>query len=179
MAEIRKDPISDRWVIIQTDNPMRPDDFELDQEPASSGICPFCPGHEELTPPEITRAGSSGSGWTIRVVPNKFPALLRDEPLASKEAGPYSMLSGFGGHEVIIETPDHTQELQNLSDDQIRSLFRMYQSRAQLLQKDRRFRYILIFKNFGESAGASLAHPHSQLIAHPGLSSTIQAVCLL
>ena len=173
MPELRKDPITGRWVIIATDRAKRPSDFVRDKvEIRGSGFCPFCTGNEAKTPPEIIAYRSDGStrnapGWSLRVVANKFPALGIEGSLNRQGEGLYDKMSGVGAHEVIIETPDHQQTLAMLSPRQIEDVLWAYRDRILDLKKDRRFKYIMIFKNHGEAAGASLEHTHSQLIALP------------
>ena len=125
-----------------------------------------------MTPPEIAVRRSNGGeanspGWSLRVVSNKFPALRIEGNLNRVGMGVYDMMNGVGAHEVIIETPDHVKALSDLEPDQMVQLLELFKERSLDLRKDKRFRYLLIFKNYGESAGASLSHPHSQLIALP------------
>jgi UDPglucose--hexose-1-phosphate uridylyltransferase len=173
MAELRKDLVTERWVIISTSRGKRPSDFPPDiKENKGKENCPFCPGNEASTPPEIyaLRPGGGpkdGRGWEIRVVPNKYPALGIDFPLTKKGVGLYDQMSGFGAHEVIIESPDHEKTIEDLSVEEIRDVITVCQDRILDLHKDVRFRYVLLFKNEGPQAGASLSHPHSQLIATP------------
>ena len=173
MPELRKDPVTGRWVIIATDRAKRPSDFVRDRvEIRGSGFCPFCPGNELKTPPEIHAYRSDGSarntpGWTLRVVANKFPALGIEGTLNRQGEGLYDKMNGIGAHEVIIETPDHRMTLATIPIPQIEDVLWAYRDRILDLKRDRRFKYILIFKNHGEAAGASLEHTHSQLIALP------------
>jgi UDPglucose--hexose-1-phosphate uridylyltransferase len=173
LPELRKDPITGRWVIIATERAKRPSDFVREKvEIRGSGFCPFCYGNESKTPPEIIAYRTDGStrnspGWTLRVVPNKFPALGIEGSLSRKGEGLYDKMSGIGAHEVIIETPDHQKTLAMISPRQIEDVLWAYRDRIIDLKKDRRFKYIMIFKNHGEAAGASLEHTHSQLIALP------------
>ncbi len=172
MPELRKDPITGRWVIISTERGKRPSDFQVTSSKGKSGFCPFCPGNESTTPPEILsyrEIGSvpNGPGWSLRVVPNKFPALQIEGDLDKTGEGLYDRMNGIGAHEVIIETPDHHMTLSNLPLKKIEDLFWAYRDRIVDLTKDPRFKYILIFKNEGEIAGATLEHGHSQLIALP------------
>ncbi len=173
MSEIRRDPITDRWVIISTDHPYGPGDFELEHKPMLlPRTCPLCPGNEKLTPPEITvrphsASRGSSSPWTMRVIPNKFPALRVEGNLDRVGLGIYDMMNGVGAHEVIIETPDHTRTLSDFRSEEMLQLLELFRERSNDLRKDKRFQYLLIFKNSGESAGASLSHSHSQLIALP------------
>ena len=173
MPELRKDPITGRWVIIATDRAKRPSDFIRDKvQIHGSGFCPFCPGNETKTPPEIHAYRGDGSardtpGWSLRIVPNKFPALGIEGTLNRQGEGLYDKMSGIGAHEVIIETPDHNLTLATMPTRSVEDVLWAYRDRILDLKKDRRFRYILIFKNHGEAAGASLEHTHSQIIALP------------
>lgn len=180
MPELRKDPIVGRWVIIATDRARRPTDFIRERvQIRGSGFCPFCYGNESKTPPEILAYRSDGSrpntpGWTLRVVPNKFPALGIEGTLNRQGEGLYDKMNGIGAHEVIIETPEHRTTMAALPAAQIESVLWAYRDRILDLKKDTRFKYMLIFKNFGEAAGASLEHTHSQLIALPVVPKRVQ-----
>jgi UDPglucose--hexose-1-phosphate uridylyltransferase len=172
MSELRRDPIGGRWVIVDTDNPRKPEDFELEPFSWGGGTCPFCYGNESLTPPEIEVIRDSGtspntSGWQIRVVSNKFPALQIEGELARRGIGIYDMSCGVGAHEVLIEAPYHTKDIPDLTDEEVTNVIFMLCRRAQDLHKDKRFKYIMIFKNYGPAAGASLEHPHTQIVALP------------
>jgi UDPglucose--hexose-1-phosphate uridylyltransferase len=160
-------------VIISTDRARRPTDYVRERvEIHGSGFCPFCYGNEAKTPPEILAYRLDGGsrnapGWTLRVVPNKFPALGIEGSLDRQGEGLYDKMNGIGAHEVIIETPEHKMTLATLPVDHVEQVLWAYRERILDLKKDRRFKYMLIFKNHGEAAGASLEHPHSQLIALP------------
>jgi len=173
LPELRKDPITGRWVIISTDRGKRPMDFLRDQVVAGDPKnCPFCPGHESKTPPELLVYGRNGGGantpgWSIRVVPNKFPALKIEGELDREGEGLFDKMNGVGAHEVIIEAPDHTASLATIAERALEDVLWAYRDRMLDLKNDKRFRYVLIFKNHGESAGATVDHPHSQLIALP------------
>jgi UDPglucose--hexose-1-phosphate uridylyltransferase len=173
MPELRKDPVIGRWVIIATERSKRPDDFGSTEEtPQSADGCPFCPGNEAMTPPEILAYRNSDSrpnepGWRLRVVSNKYPALRIEGQLNRRGDGMYDMMQGIGAHEVIIETTDHTKTLADFGRGNIEEILWAYRDRILDLKKDSRFRYVLIFKNQGRAAGASLSHSHSQLIATP------------
>ena len=172
MPQLRKDPVLGRWVIIATERGKRPTDFAHDRERRRGGFCPFCAGNEDKTPPEVFAYREKGTkpdspGWSIRVVPNKFPALAIEGELKRAGEGMYDKMNGVGAHEVVIETPDHDAELAEQSVDGIAEILRAVQDRMVDLQGDTRFRYIQFFRNRGSAAGASLEHPHSQLIALP------------
>ena len=173
MPELRKDPITGRWVIISTDRGKRPTNFVRESViPHGKGNCPFCYGSEAKTPPELLVYGRNGGGantpgWTIRVVPNKFPALGIEGEMDKEGEGLFDKMNGIGAHEVIVESPEHGASLATLPERTIEDVFWAYRDRMLDLKNDRRFRYVLIFKNHGEAAGATLEHPHSQLIALP------------
>jgi UDPglucose--hexose-1-phosphate uridylyltransferase len=173
LPELRRDPITGRWVIIATDRAKRPTDFVREKvEIHGSGFCPFCYGNENKTPPEILAYRGDGSprnapGWSLRVVPNKFPALGIEGSLNRQGEGLYDKMNGIGAHEVIIETPEHNLTLATMPTQRVEEVLWAFRDRILDLKKDRRFKYILIFKNHGDAAGASLEHTHSQLIALP------------
>jgi UDPglucose--hexose-1-phosphate uridylyltransferase len=172
VPELRKDPITGRWVIISTERRKRPSAFRLNHvDQIDDAVCPFCEGNEQYTPREVLsyrRTGSAnGPGWDVRVVPNKFPALEVEGHLDRQGEGLFDKMNGVGAHEVIIETPDHTASLATMPAAAVERVLWAYRERVLDLKQDRRFRYILIFKNHGAAAGASLDHSHSQLIALP------------
>lgn len=172
MSELRREPVSGRWVIISSERAARPTDFKTTSQPTKGSFCPFCEGNEEKTPPEIMAYRENGSeanarGWRIRVVPNKFPALQIEGEQYKRGEGIYDMMNGIGAHEVIIESPKHIQSLTELDNRDVEDVLLCYRDRLIDLKKDRRFVYGLLFKNVGFSAGASLEHSHSQLIVTP------------
>jgi len=172
MSELRKDPVTNRWVIISAERGKRPTDFGVRLSPKKGGFCAFCSGNEYTTPPEIIAIRPSGSppntsGWSIRVVPNKFPA-LRIEPRLSKiSEGIFDTMTGVGAHEIVIEAPEHNVTLSTLPLKSVEDVLMVFYNRIIDLKKDNRFKYILVFKNEGEAAGASLEHSHSQIMALP------------
>ena len=173
MPELRRDPVVGRWVIISTERSRRPSDFpSTPSAPRGAGSCVFCPGQESRTPEEILAvrppaSAPNGPGWDLRVVPNKFPALRIEGELEPTGDGVYDRMNGIGAHEVIIETPDHGASLAALPVAKVVTVLEAWRQRMVDLQKDPRFEYVSVFKNHGEAAGASLEHPHSQLIATP------------
>jgi len=172
MPELRRDPITGRWIIVNTDKPKAPKDYNIEVQAKKSSTCAFCPGSEKLTPPEIVaytrvKREKDSPGWTLRVVPNKFPAMQIEGNLDKIGIGIFDKMNGIGAHEVIIENTDHNKEIPDRDEKDVHDLIWAYRDRSLDLRKDRRFKYILIFKNYGFSAGASLDHPHSQLIALP------------
>src|SRR5712692_969365 len=178
MPQLRKDPVIGRWVIISTERAKRPTHFEHRRIEPKSTRCPFCKGNEAMTPPEIMAYRPGGSsqgdaGWTLRVVANKFPALMIEGELDRRGEGLYDLMNGVGAHEVIIETPDHELNMGLLSEKQFEEVLWAYRDRILDLRKDKRFRSVLIFKNQGVEAGASMEHTHSQLIALPIVTRTV------
>ncbi|HER24241.1 MAG TPA: galactose-1-phosphate uridylyltransferase [Candidatus Atribacteria bacterium] len=180
MTELRKDPIIDNWVIISTERGRRPLDYKIKTEEKRKSNCVFCEGNEDKTPPEIFSFREEGTsentpGWKVRVVSNKYPALkMEDKKIVLKKDGMLSKMDGLGVHEVIIETPHHDKNIDNLTIDQIVLILKTYRQRYLDLSKDKRIKYILIFKNYGIDGGASLEHPHSQLIGTPIIPQRIK-----
>ncbi len=173
MSDLRRDPIVGRWVIVDTGHPNAPKDYEYETHgQKDTGVCPFCYGNESMTPLEIEsfrdmHTAANTPGWQVRVVPNKFPALKIEGNIDRKGLGIYDLSNGVGAHEVIIESPYHNKDIPDLLDEEVQQVISMLCHRTQDLIKDKRFKYIMIFKNYGPAAGASLAHPHSQIIALP------------
>ena len=171
MTELRKDPVVGRWVIISTERAKRPQEFPPEPAPRREGVCPLCPGSERMTPPEILGYRQGGQpndpNWTLRVVPNKFPALRIEGELGKAADGIYDRMHGIGAHEVVIESERHDVDLFDLPEKRFEEVLWAYRDRLLDLKKDSRFKSVLIFKNHGPAAGASLTHSHSQLIALP------------
>jgi UDPglucose--hexose-1-phosphate uridylyltransferase len=172
MSELRWDPLKMGWVIITNERWRRPRDFLVEREKVAISVCPFCYGKEEKTTREIFAIRATGSrpdssGWKVRVIPNKYPALRIEGSLDKRGVGLYDVMNGIGAHEVIIETPDHDRSLAELTPAEIVDVFKAYRARLLDLRKDPRFRHVLIFKNHGVEAGASIPHSYSQLIAVP------------
>jgi UDPglucose--hexose-1-phosphate uridylyltransferase len=173
LSELRKDPVTGRWVIISTGRQKRPSDFHLERTKIiREEHCPFCAGRESMTPPEVLAFRHNGHqpngpGWDLRVVPNKFPALQVEGSLDREGEGLFDRMTGIGAHEVIIESPEHHKSLATMSEPEIERVLWAFRERVIDLKNDRRFRYIIVFKNHGAAAGATLEHSHSQLIALP------------
>ncbi|MDD5136621.1 MAG: galactose-1-phosphate uridylyltransferase [Candidatus Omnitrophica bacterium] len=171
MNELRRDPITARWIIVPMDKETSVSDFVTEQHTKNKESCPLCYGSEMQTPPEIVAhrkyGGPNTPNWTVRVVPNKFPALRIEGELERQGVGMFDMMNGVGAHEVIVDTPDHFRDMADLTHAETEEVIWAYRARSLDLRRDNRFKYILVFKNYGRSAGASLEHPHSQLIALP------------
>ncbi len=170
MSELRLDLATGEWVIIATERARRPHDFtEQAIRPVETPreTCPFCPGHEAQTPPELYREPRGGP-WSVRVVPNKFAALAPDAgDFSPRSTDSFLRRAGRGHHEVIVESREHGAQLPTMSHGAITAVLRAYRARYQALRHDPDVRLIIIFKNYGEEAGTSLSHPHSQLVATP------------
>ena len=171
MSELRWDPLKRRWVIIATERGRRPLDFHKDSPQPPMVSCPFCYGQESRTPQEIFAIRPSGPpntpNWKVRVIPNKYPVLRVEGEVQSRGYGVYDVMDGIGAHEVIIETPDHDRGLADLSVIELTDVLRAYRARLLDLRHDFRLRYMVLFKNHGTMAGATLHHSHTQLIAVP------------
>jgi len=180
MTELRRDAITGNWVVIATERGKRPMDFARPDEIRRSGPCPFCYGNEGMTPPEVLayRNGSAPNspGWSVRVVPNKFPALSREiEKGEIENEGPYLHAPGAGGHEVLVESPRHDSTLGSHPLDQVELVLKAIKERILAYAEDPRIEYVQVFKNSGAAAGASLEHTHFQIIATPMVPGIIEA----
>ncbi|MEL6821466.1 MAG: galactose-1-phosphate uridylyltransferase [Calditrichota bacterium] len=176
MPELRKDPVVNRWVLISTDRDQRPTDFIASKKEQIRNSSPFLPGNEAMTPPEILslpRDRSPETPWTLRVVPNKYPAITNDGALKKISSGMFQALQGPGSHEVIIETPEDDRQTSELSDSDIFNLMQTYAERICAHKANSGIEYVQIFKNQGPSAGATLKHAHSQLLALPHVPQMI------
>lgn len=179
MPEWRKDPLVDRWVVIATERGKLPCDFKVPVDEKKGDRCPLCHGHEQDTPPEIIAFREKGThpdtpGWWVRVVPNKFPAVRIEAQGGVRRHGVYDVMDGLGAHEVVVETPDHQAYLDAQDERQFEEVIWAWQQRSLDLRRDTRLKYIQIFKNFGQTAGASLEHTHSQVIATPMVPVDVQ-----
>lgn len=175
MSEIRQDQATKRWVIMATERARRPHDLVRQQpaaekQPDYSPQCPFCPGNESLTPPELCRYGDgapNSPGWQVRVVPNRFAALSPEGEIAIREPYWFTNVTGVGAHEVIIESPIHNASPATMDTEQLTRGLVAAGERFTSLAQDRRLNYIAFFRNNGLAAGSSLTHPHTQIIATP------------
>jgi UDPglucose--hexose-1-phosphate uridylyltransferase len=176
MPELRQDPTTKEWIIIATERAKRPHDFRSTAkraaQPAYDEACPFCPGHELETPPEVLarreRGAANEPGWQLRVIPNKFAALLPEGSTTRRVRHDFFReMDGVGYHEVIVESPTHNRFIPAMERDEVEAILHAYRDRCVALREDRRVKLIMIFRNHGEAAGTSLLHPHSQLVATP------------
>jgi len=171
--EMRYDLLQDTWVLLAADRKHRPHDYRPPaEEVGGPETCPFEPGQERQTPPEVfaLRAPDSfpdGPGWRVRVIPNKYPALRPNIPPVHREEGMHRALGGFGYHEVVVDTPHHTRHADVWTRDEWRDWLEVLRNRVTTLSRDSRVEYVQVFKNHGRAAGASRAHPHTQILALP------------
>jgi UDPglucose--hexose-1-phosphate uridylyltransferase len=179
MSQMRKDVFTGRWVIMAETTAVRPADFHFKKFVRETTFCPFCETNEASTPAEvfaIRKRGSSpnGPGWSVRVVPNFAPRLRIEGALGRRAEGLHDLMNGVGAHEIIAETPRHDRSFHELEAHEISDVIRAYVARIVDLEGDKRMRYVLIFNNHGEVAGAhTISHSISQLMA---LSVTPRAV---
>ncbi len=165
--EIRRDPTTGLYTIISTERVERPIHLEPRRVPkVPPAECPFCPGNEHATERVIDTL-SDEAGWQVRAVANKYPALSATDALHSRAFGLYDRHSGTGAHEVIIEGRAHDVPLCAQPDDVMEATLIMARRRMADLHNDFRLRALTWFRNHGQDAGASQAHPHAQLIGLP------------
>jgi UDPglucose--hexose-1-phosphate uridylyltransferase len=179
MPELRQNFFTKEWVIIATERARRPEELATHRPaqtvPSFVESCPFCPGNESKTPPEVMRhPRNTSEPWAVRVIPNKFAALSSTVQPTRSPQHLRRRIEGFGFHEVIIDSPDHSCAMAMLPEAQVANVLRVYKERYNLLSMDRRVNHVTIFKNHGVDAGASLQHPHSQLIATPVIPSQVR-----
>lgn len=174
MAELRREPITRMWVVVTNDNPKGPSDYLAFKPPYQrvevGGPCPFCPGNEGMTPPEIFSLKEDGKKWSVRVIPNKFPFFHIEGDFDRRPEGMYDIMEAIGAHEIVVESPQHDQNLASMDPRQIRNILFAYRERLVDLEKDRRFQQFLILKNY---PGIFNRHPHSHIIAMPVLPKRI------
>jgi len=181
--EFRRDPLHNTWVVFAPKRQRRPQEFGTAALPGAGHLDPFAGGNERLTPHEVfalreEHTRPNEPGWRVRVVPNRYPAMEIEGPLTGKPVGPYDHLAGIGAHEVVIETPDSDRPLEDLSVPGIAEVLVAWRERINDLDRDLRFQHIYIFKNVGPSAGASLGHAHSQIVALPIIPPLVEGKLL-
>ncbi len=203
MAELRKDYLIDRYVIVAPKRGERPHQFNHSAEQNSvnnkladaSGVsssatvsssaasssysvksspsCFFCQGNESQTPPEIYRL-SDGKNWKMRVFPNKFSAVDGGDPSIKTHNEFFTFADAVGSHEVLVETNDHSKQLWDLSVDDMFNIFKTYVMRIKELERRENVKYVAVFKNHGKDAGTSIMHSHSQIVAYNLVPVSIQ-----
>jgi UDPglucose--hexose-1-phosphate uridylyltransferase len=170
LSQLRLNPLTGRWVTVAVERASRPGDLisrQLPVEADPSRKCPFCPGNEEETPPALETYGPTGT-WLVRVVPNLFPAFEGGEPLRVQNLGPvFTQASASGVHEVLVFSPDHTATWADLDDKQAGLTMAAIRDRMEEHARRSTVRYTQAIVNAGREAGASLDHPHGQLLGIP------------
>jgi UDPglucose--hexose-1-phosphate uridylyltransferase len=184
MSELRLNRATKEWIIVAKERAKRPHEFHTQKDrkgklPDFDPDCPFCPGNEKRTPPELfalrePETEANRPGWRIRVITNKYPALEPKRKIAAITGEFFKSTMGVGQHEVIIESARHDKSPATLSLEQVEEVCQVYWKRYLALKDDKRFKLIIIFRNHGVSAGTSLLHPHSQLIALPLVPASIR-----
>ena len=189
--ELRKDYLLNRWVVIATERARRPTDFAKQKtEAAKNSTCPLCPGNEQMTPPAtlvyfaengtILKGKEQGDlrskNWLIRSIPNMYPAFAPPKDPADTEQIMKSSSFGYamGHHEVLIESPNHTDHPADAPLPQLIHLINAYRDRLSDIAQKTYVQYVQIFRNYGLEAGASLSHAHSQIIATPVIPTIIK-----
>ena len=170
MPELRYDPHRGEWTLIAPDRSARPRPAHYtNATPAENDpACPFCPGNESETPPEVAAVREDGSaknapGWSARCVTNKYPAIGSGELTREGEDGFFS-LRGGGRHEVLIDSARHTKGLADWGDAHAGNVLRLLQERTRALAEAPGVRCVYAFKNHGAQAGASILHSHFQIL---------------
>lgn len=174
MSEFRKDPLHNKWVLMVPTRGKRPHAFSykyIKEDKKDKKNCPFCEGNENMTPPETDSFRNKGKenkpGWLIRVFPNKYPALNRETKFSRATADFPKAVKGYGFHEIIAETPEHSKDIYSMAQEEIFLILKMYRKRYNFLKRKKYIKSVFIFKNHGRAAGASLSHSHSQILALP------------
>jgi UDPglucose--hexose-1-phosphate uridylyltransferase len=182
-GELRQDPLGGGWVAITAGRAARPEAFLGDIGPSRGPLgCPFCPGNEHMTPPEVWADRDPGTepdhpGWHVRVVPNKFPAFAGplNASAAKRNGSPlYRSAPTAGVHEVVIHNPDHQATLADLEVPEVARAVAAWRARM-AAYRDQALGAVLVIVNQGRTAGASLEHPHSQVFATAGRPDRVRA----
>jgi UDPglucose--hexose-1-phosphate uridylyltransferase len=179
-SEMRRDWMTGDWVIISPLRSQRPLPrmAKLSEPQTPNEDCPFCPGHEDLTPPEVWSDRDSGEpntpGWKVRSFPNMYPALSGGGCDGSKGDCIHTLMRGCGVHEVIVDCPEHNLQPATMSEEQLELVLLSYRERYLENSKRDRISYVQIFRNHGREAGRSIVHPHSQLVATPIIPTAVK-----
>ncbi|TCK06262.1 galactose-1-phosphate uridylyltransferase [Phorcysia thermohydrogeniphila] len=177
-SEIRYNYLLDTWVIVAPERQNRPHDFSQSSqsENVDPSRCPFEPKALSQEVFALREEGAKPDEWRVKVIPNKYPVLRKETLPLEKGEDFYSAIEGFGVHEVVIDTPDHFKRVSDFSIGELKDLLSVYRERMRELYSDRRVKYVLVFKNYKREAGASIFHPHSQMIALPLVPTAIRKV---
>lgn len=176
-SELRHDLVTGDWVVIATGRAKKPEDFVLDKRASipedPDKICPFCHPEETGQEEDVLIYKKGDSDWSLRVFPNKFPAFERNGTPKHFEEGPYFGMEGTGYHELIV-TRDHQKQIANLEVQEVAEIVDAYRERYVDLMNKKSVNYIEIYHNHGMEAGATIRHPHSQLVAVPVISPYVK-----
>lgn len=176
MSQLRLNPMNGRWVTIAGDRAFRPSAFESRRLPVEADLgrpCPFCPGNEEDAPPALETYGPSGD-WTVRVLPNLYPAFYGNEPMTVSQRGPLFVQAPASGiHEVLVLSPSHDAQWADLEDRQVGLVMAAIRDRIEDHAELSAVQYTQVIVNHGREAGASLEHPHAQLLGIPFIPNEI------
>jgi len=172
MSEFRYNKLTQNWILFAPNRAKRPTNFNSSNQMIQDiESCPFEQGNEVKTPNELLRIGNDQE-WRCRIVANLYNALSIEQEPSSYKNGCFENKSGFGAHEVIIETPSHTKQMFEFTIDEFFDYFSIISLRLKDLKKDKRIKYFSLFKNYGDNGGATMEHSHSQLIATPFIPRT-------
>ncbi|MGI9645449.1 MAG: galactose-1-phosphate uridylyltransferase [Ilumatobacteraceae bacterium] len=167
---MRLNPLNGRWVTIVPNRAQRPSDFaprDHALDDLAEVACPFCPGNEESTPPALETIEDDGN-WSMRVIPNRYPAFVGDDAFSVQHVGPVHVVAEASGiHEVFVYTPDHQAGLHQLDDEHAGDMLLALQRRFRDHAATPNIRYTQAIVNHGREAGASIAHPHGQILGLP------------
>lgn len=170
MSQLRLNPLTGRWVTVASERAGRPGDLisrQLNVQADPDQRCPFCPGNEEATPPALETYGPNGN-WLVRVVPNLYPAFEGHDPLRVQNLGPvFTQAEASGVHEVLVFSPDHLSSWADLDDKGAGLAMAAIRDRMEDHARRSTVRYTQAIVNMGREAGASLDHPHGQLLGIP------------
>ena len=164
MAELRRDPVSGTWVVSG---------YSVTKA-GTVGECPFCPGNESLTPKTITQFKDGDGEWLLRCFPASNPLFVIEREEDKRAEGLYDKMGNVGAHEIIVDNRSHTKTLSGFTEEEVFHLINLYIERLRDLKKDKRFKYIQVFKNHGELAGSFIFHPHSHVVAMPVIPQMIE-----
>jgi UDPglucose--hexose-1-phosphate uridylyltransferase len=173
MPEMRRNPLTDTWVVISPEREARPTEFQTNTLHHASS-CPFCPGHENATPKPILTFQGDATPWSLRVIPNLYPALRVEEQHERAAHGAWDWMAGVGAHEVVIESADHAQPRGKARAEMMSRTLEAVAMRLSDLSRDKRLQHITWFKNQGALAGATLDHPHSLILALPVVPRSVR-----
>ena len=167
MPELRLNPLTRRWIVTGKRTVM-PDVIE------ETGVCPFCPGNERLTPPSIFETHDAKGAWTTRVFHDRAPVFQIESPLNARGEGMFDRMNTLGAHELVLETPEHGVSMGKLPVDQMATVMQVCRDRILDLKRDRRFRYVSLYKVQRDATPEALAHSHSHILASPVLPQIMQ-----